>query len=176
MLVTSIFSFSHNVFKRLFLYCRWKSGLCGKELNEWSWIESTVFFKPCTTTVLLQPWKVRLFQNVAWQMLLFGIFSFYHKIYWPYLRQRLYILILATCEFLTAKLSLWMHLRFCCAIRIYGVSSSWNKSKISWPSSNCWSVACNLPNMENIVKHSSSIPNACNYSLQSPKIHLSTYP
>ena len=33
MLVTSIFSFSHNVFKRLLLQGREKSGLCGKGLN-----------------------------------------------------------------------------------------------------------------------------------------------
>ena len=32
MLVTSIFSFSHNVFKRLLSQGRQKSGLCGKEL------------------------------------------------------------------------------------------------------------------------------------------------
>ena len=34
MLVTSIFSFSHNVFKSLFLQGRYKSGLCVKELNQ----------------------------------------------------------------------------------------------------------------------------------------------
>ena len=33
MLVTSIFSFSHNVFKRLLPQCHKKSGLCGKELT-----------------------------------------------------------------------------------------------------------------------------------------------
>ena len=33
MLVTSIFFFSHNVFKRLLSWGREKSGLCGKELN-----------------------------------------------------------------------------------------------------------------------------------------------
>ena len=32
MLVTSIFSFSHNVFKRLLSWSRLQSGLCGKEL------------------------------------------------------------------------------------------------------------------------------------------------
>ena len=34
MLVTSIFSFSHNVFKRTPIQGRLKSGLCGKELIE----------------------------------------------------------------------------------------------------------------------------------------------
>ena len=34
MLVTSIFFFSHNVFKRLISQGRQKSGLCGKELTE----------------------------------------------------------------------------------------------------------------------------------------------
>ena len=33
MLVTSIFSFSHNVFKRVFTQGSQKSGLCGKELT-----------------------------------------------------------------------------------------------------------------------------------------------
>ena len=33
MLVTSIFSFSHNVFKRTPIQGRLKSGLCGKELK-----------------------------------------------------------------------------------------------------------------------------------------------
>ena len=33
MLVTSIFFFSHNVFKRLLSQDRLKSGLCGKELT-----------------------------------------------------------------------------------------------------------------------------------------------
>ena len=33
MLVTSIFSFSHNVFKRLLNQGRYKSVLCGKELT-----------------------------------------------------------------------------------------------------------------------------------------------
>ena len=35
MLVTSIFSFSHNVFKRFLFKGRRKSGLCGKELMFW---------------------------------------------------------------------------------------------------------------------------------------------
>ena len=33
MLVISIFSFSHNVFKKLLFQVRLRSGLCGKELN-----------------------------------------------------------------------------------------------------------------------------------------------
>ena len=33
MLVFSIFSFSHNVFKKILSWDREKSGLCGKELN-----------------------------------------------------------------------------------------------------------------------------------------------
>ena len=33
MLVTSIFSFSHNVFKRFLFQVRKNSGLCGKELE-----------------------------------------------------------------------------------------------------------------------------------------------
>ena len=33
MLVTSIFMFSHNVFKSLFFQSRQKSGLCSKELK-----------------------------------------------------------------------------------------------------------------------------------------------
>ena len=33
MLVTSTFSFSHNVFKRIFLKGCWKLELCGKELG-----------------------------------------------------------------------------------------------------------------------------------------------
>ena len=33
MLVTSIFTFSHNVFKRLPFQGRFKSGSCGKELS-----------------------------------------------------------------------------------------------------------------------------------------------
>ena len=33
MLVTSIFTFSHSVFKRLPFQGRFKSGLCGKELS-----------------------------------------------------------------------------------------------------------------------------------------------
>ena len=33
MLVTSIFFFSHNVFKRLQFQGLWKFGLCGKDLN-----------------------------------------------------------------------------------------------------------------------------------------------
>ena len=35
MLVNSIFSFSHNVFRRLFTQGRLKSGLCGKELKKY---------------------------------------------------------------------------------------------------------------------------------------------
>ena len=34
MLVTSIFSSTHNVFKRLLIQGRQKSGLCSKELNK----------------------------------------------------------------------------------------------------------------------------------------------
>ena len=35
MLVSSIFSFSHNVFKRLLFQGRQKLGLCGKELTHY---------------------------------------------------------------------------------------------------------------------------------------------
>ena len=40
MLVTSIFSFYHNVFKRLFKQGRVKSGMCGKELSILSHFDS----------------------------------------------------------------------------------------------------------------------------------------
>ena len=44
MLVTSIFSFSLNVFKRLFTQGRLKSGWFGKELKEEILVTSIVFF------------------------------------------------------------------------------------------------------------------------------------
>ena len=60
MLVTSIFSFSHNVFKWLFLLGHLKSGLCGKEYLRYQnkcqnnsgniYYGNTETFKPCGST------------------------------------------------------------------------------------------------------------------------------
>ena len=50
MLVTSIFSVSHNVFKRLLLQGCQKSGLCGKELNNYT------FLCVCKTSLLKTLW------------------------------------------------------------------------------------------------------------------------
>ena len=64
MLVTSIFSFSHNVFKSFLIHGRYKAGLCGKEFNV-SQAED--------------------FQNIIEKeiMLDTSIFSFFYNVFYP---------------------------------------------------------------------------------------------
>ena len=76
MLAISIFSFSHNVFKRLLFQCRQKSGLCGKYLIYYHKM-------PHFDTQKIYSCGITLWEKEKW--LVSSNFFFSHNVFCPYI-------------------------------------------------------------------------------------------
>ena len=122
MLVSSIFSFSHNVFKWLFLQGHYKSGLCGKELNLFTTKLIMGFIQQYAqhTGVILvinpfpnKPWlKNKSFENTVGkgEIACNKQFLLFSQCFLPIWRTFCHFLQIQNCRLQT--LSVWKYLKF----------------------------------------------------------------